>query len=187
MVEMYVNDIRNALKNQCYFSALALSLALPDICGSTEFPNKSVAERYIGWYDKYVGEYVKDDNDTIKRPWLSGEMVYNLRNTYLHQGSINIDADKVKEEANKVDKFVLLWGNGENIQDMTLTVLFRSVNFRLIMVDVTYLCELLCECSLEYYNNNRERFKNNSSIIPQEYLFGDNSPFDDIQSGSDSR
>lgn len=30
------------------------------------------------------------------------------------------------------------------------------------------------------------RFKNNSSIIPQEYLFGDNSPFDDIQSGSDS-
>ena len=30
MVELYVNDIENALKNKSYFSALAMLLALPD-------------------------------------------------------------------------------------------------------------------------------------------------------------
>ena len=41
MVELYVNDIANALKNKSYFSALAMSLALPDICGTAEYPNET--------------------------------------------------------------------------------------------------------------------------------------------------
>jgi hypothetical protein len=36
MIEIYVNEIRNALKNQFWFSALALALTLPDICGMAE-------------------------------------------------------------------------------------------------------------------------------------------------------
>lgn len=49
MVEIYVNDIENALKNKSYFSALAMSLALPDICGAAEYPNEtSTAKRYMG-------------------------------------------------------------------------------------------------------------------------------------------
>ena len=55
MVEIYVNDIVNALKNKSYFSALAMSLALPDICGAAEYPNEtSTAKRYMGWYNKYL-------------------------------------------------------------------------------------------------------------------------------------
>ena len=51
MVELYVNDIENALKNKSYFSALAMSLALPDICGAAEYPNEtSTAKRYKALY-----------------------------------------------------------------------------------------------------------------------------------------
>ena len=54
MVDLYVNDITNALKNGCYFSALAMTLALPDICGAAEYPDEtSVGKRYIEWYDKF--------------------------------------------------------------------------------------------------------------------------------------
>ena len=62
---------------------LALALALPDICGAAEFSDDTpVAKRYIGWFDKYVYPFVGDQSDI---PNLTGELVYNLRNTFLHQ------------------------------------------------------------------------------------------------------
>ena len=106
MVELYVNDIENALKNKSYFSALAMSLALPDICGTAEYPNEtSTAKRYIEWHNKYLGKYMSDDRGN---PYLCGEIVYNLRNTFLHTGSPNIDSNKVKDEANQLDRFILI-------------------------------------------------------------------------------
>ena len=52
MIDKYVEDIRSSLENKQYYAALSLALTLPDICGSVEFPNKEIHERYIGWYDK---------------------------------------------------------------------------------------------------------------------------------------
>ncbi|MBQ9348422.1 MAG: hypothetical protein IJT94_13995, partial [Oscillibacter sp.] len=78
MIDIYINEIRQALKHQCYFPALALALALPDICGMAEFPHLRVTERYIAWYDKYLGQAMVRDGGA---PYLSGEVVYNLRNT----------------------------------------------------------------------------------------------------------
>ena len=53
MIDVYVKDIMNALKKRSYFSALALALALPDMCGAVEYPNESVSERYIKWYQEH--------------------------------------------------------------------------------------------------------------------------------------
>lgn len=185
MIEIYVNDIRNALKNQCYFSALSLALTLPDICGMAEYPNKLVAERYIGWYDKYIGAYVKNEEPFNQSPYLSGEMVYNLRNTYLHQGSPNVDASKVKEEVNQVDKFILSLDDGTKIHEMTFSVNVGPVAFRTILVDITYLCSVLCDCSLAYYRENAEKFGFEFNIIPQNHLFGENSPLDGVPRDGD--
>ena len=101
MVELYVNDIANALKNKSYFSALAMSLALPDICGTAEYPNEtSTAKRYIEWYNKYLGEYMSDDRGN---PYLSGEIVYNLRNL-LHRPKRKPNGiTKADREASKSD------------------------------------------------------------------------------------
>ena len=185
VIEIYVNDIRNALKNQSYFSALSLALTLPDICGMAEYPNKQVAERYIGWYNKYIGDYVKNEEPFNQSPYLSGEMVYNLRNTYLHQGSPNVDASKVKEEVNQVDKFILSLGDGTKIHEMTFSVNVGPVAFRTILVDITYLCGVLCDCSLAYYRENAEKFGFEFNIIPQGYLYGVHSPLDDVPRDGD--
>lgn len=42
-------------------------------------------------------------------PFLSGEVVYNLRNSFLHQGTPNIDSSKIKDPANKLDEFTLVF------------------------------------------------------------------------------
>ena len=175
MIPIYVNDIKCSLKNKCYFSALSLALTLPDICGMAEFPNKSVTGRYIEWYDKYLGAYMVHDKDTpaVNNPWLSGEVVYNLRNTYLHQGNPGIVGDKVKEEANQLDKFILVLSDGTVLREMTLNMEAGTEEtgkfiYRMITVDVTYLCDSICDCALWYYENNKEKFKFNFDVITQE-------------------
>lgn len=73
----YVKDIKCALQNKCYYSALSLTLTLPDMCGMAEFPKKQVGERYIEWYNKYLGEYTANGIED-EEPYLSGEIIYNL-------------------------------------------------------------------------------------------------------------
>lgn len=175
MIPIYVNDIRCSLKNKCYFSALSLTLTLPDICGMVEFPNKSVAERYIEWYDKYLGDYMKQGKDDLggNNPWLSGEVIYNLRNTYLHQGNPGIVNDKVKEEVNQLDKFILMLGDGTVLQTATLNIEAGTqetgkTTYRMIMVDIAYLCNSICDFALWYYENNQEKFQFMFDVITQE-------------------
>ena len=175
MIPVYVNDIKSSLKNNCYFSALSLALTLPDICGMAEYPNKTVCERYIEWYDKYLGAYMAHGKDDLggNNPWLSGEVIYNLRNTYLHQGNPGIANDKVKEEANKFDEFVLMLGDGTALQSLTLNIEAGrqetgKITYRKIIVDVTYLCESISDYALWYYENNHEKFKFNFNVITQE-------------------
>ena len=167
MVELYVNDIENALKNKSYFSALAMSLALPDICGAAEYPNEtSTAKRYIEWYNKYLGEYMSDDSGN---PYLSGEIVYNLRNTFLHAGSPNIDSNKIKDEANQLDRFMLFLGDRTEMC-VTLFINTSIVKLRSMIVDVTYLCKTICVCSLWYYKNNTNKFHFDFSIDTQDHF-----------------
>ena len=167
MVELYVNDIENALKNKSYFSALAMSLALPDICGAAEYPNEtSTAKRYIEWYNKYLGEYMSDDSGN---PYLSGEIVYNLRNTSLHAGSPNIDSNKIKDEANQLDRFMLFLGDRTEMC-VTLFINTSIVKLRSMIVDVTYLCKTICDCSLWYYKNNTNKFHFDFSIDTQDHF-----------------
>lgn len=175
MIPNYVDDIRGSLKNKCYFSALSLALTMPDICGMAEFPNKQVGERYIEWYDKYIGDYMAYGKDDLggDNPWLSGEVVYNLRNTFLHQGYPGIDSDKVKEEANRLDKFILMLGDGTDLQVATINIEAGTkeagkITYRMITVNVTYLCDSICDCVLWYYKNNQKKFKFDFNVVTQE-------------------
>ncbi len=179
MIDIYVNEIRTSLTNKCYFAALSLALTLPDICGLAEFSNNtSVAERYINWYDRYLGAFAKEGKveDGIEHPWLSGEIVYNLRNTFLHQGSPTIVAGKVKNETNQLDKFILILGDGTVIQEFTLDANMDhgEVKYRIIMVDISYLCNCLCDVALWYYEHNKDRFSFDISVISQEQLQTEN-------------
>ncbi len=172
MIPVYVNDIKCSLQNKCYFSALSLALTLPDICGMAEFPDKSVSERYTEWYDKYLGDYMAQGQNELDEdnPWLSGEVIYNLRNTYLHQGSPNVISAKVKEPANQIDKFILVLGDGTQIWDSTININvgYGKLTFKAITVDVSYLCNNLCDCALWYYENNANKFSFDFNVITQE-------------------
>ena len=170
MIDIYVNDIMSALKNRSYFSALALSLALPDICGAVEYPNESVSERYIKWYKEQVEPSVKKEGKD--NPDLSGEVIYNLRNTFLHQGLPAVNSGKIKEESNRVNNFILVLGDGTVIQEVTISYSVGDSTFRAIMVEVTFLCETICRCALDYYRLNSSRFESDCFVLTQDELAG---------------
>lgn len=175
MIEIFVNNIERSLKDKCYFSALALALVLPDMCGMAEFPEEQlVSKRYIEWYDKYLGSHFRADiaEDDTDTPWLSGEVVYNLRNTYLHQGVPSVNTDKIKTENNQLDNFSLMLGDGTMIQQMTSCINFGNGEciVRNFIIDITFLCNTLCDCALWYYQNNRDKFEFRFSILLQDEL-----------------
>ena len=77
-MEKILQSIENSLKNQNWYSALVLSLIIPDICGKFEDNDKSSSQRYPEWFEKYLGK--KYDG------YLSGSDCYALRCSFLHEG-----------------------------------------------------------------------------------------------------
>lgn len=92
------------------FSALALTL--PVICGQAQYPKEgSRKRRYIDWYDKHIGQYEQCHCPICKQyptSYLSGEVVYGLKNSMLHQGTPNINSSEIKDLTNKIDSFELV-------------------------------------------------------------------------------
>lgn len=49
-----LDAVEQSLDTKNYFAALAVSLALPDICGWVQAPSATSKARYIAWFTKYV-------------------------------------------------------------------------------------------------------------------------------------
>lgn len=162
MLERIISDIEKALDADCYFAALALALTLPDICGKAEYPTAKTTERYINWYNEYVGAY-EEKTYEAETPYLSGEVVYNLRNTFLHEGSPNIVKEKIKKTENIIDNFFLklepkntfhIYGDRSTIFSSDC----KGVIMRTYEISVRRLCLILASSAKEYYKNNEKKF-----------------------------
>lgn len=112
MMLQLIDDVNKALGAKCYFSALTLALTFPDICGKAEYPQEnSTAKRYKDWYDEKIGKYEQCPCEQCRNtsmPYLSGDVVYSLRNSLLHQGTPNINVNIIKDGNNKIDCFELV-------------------------------------------------------------------------------
>lgn len=157
-----ISEIERCLEERCYFAALTLSLTLPDICGLAEYPELKgkVGQRYIQWYDQYVGAYEKSDSPySADMPYLSGEVVYNLRNSFLHSGNPNIVRSKVKEERCQIDQFKLILD--DSLLGDTSCVSYGAemqIRERRYEVNVRMFCMKLYKTAKGYYLQNKEKF-----------------------------
>lgn len=160
MIDRIVSEIKTCLENDCYIAALALALTLPDVCGKAEYPNEGNTKRYIKWYNEYVGKYEKpSDPYGSDMPYSSGEVIYNLRNSLLHQGTPNITSKDIKEERCKIDKFIL---TVSDICDSGTSRVSYGKNFkiveRMLEVNILHLCNTIVKTAKEYYKNNKAKF-----------------------------
>lgn len=168
MVDLIIKDIECALDNNAFLSALSLSLMLPDICGKAKYPKeKNNKKRYIGWYDEYVGKYEKCSGYEDIYPYLSGEVVYNLRCNFLHQGNPNIEKDRINQECCKIDEFILETGKKKDfnalIDSSGITSTYcgnQKINtgYKTYRVNVRRLCFIITANARAYYEKNKDLF-----------------------------
>lgn len=168
MIKRITDEISRCLSNDCHLAALALALTLPDICGKAEFPSKNTSARYIAWYDKHIGKYERemsksDEADLADLPYMSGELVYQLRCSFLHSGDTDIDRSKIQEEQNQLTEFNLELRRHDDILAAGSSTYLHyaktgDVEFRRFDIGVTYLCKILSNVALKYYENNKEKF-----------------------------
>src|SRR5271165_4819869 len=85
-----VDAVQQALSAENWLAALALTLALPDICSSIEVedPKGQVGDRYRSWWNDYCRKRFKFGDPPS---YLTGGEVYKLRCVYLHQGFDSFD------------------------------------------------------------------------------------------------
>ena len=181
MIIKLVQDIRKSLEKDLYFAALISAIILPDICGKVEFPEeKSSRKRYILWYDKEIGKYEKNPNDKVNMPYLSGEVIYNLRCSLLHEGNPNVNNDKLNSD-DKIDHFSLVIEKSKPFDiysDSSAIMDFKKSNIRKYEMNVRSICIKLCNTAESYYKENKDKFHFNYEIIDRDETAPHFSPID---------
>ncbi len=97
MMEKYVEAIELSLSNQNWYSALALALTLPDICGWLEDPHARSQKRYEAWFDRYMLKHYQNEFFGPGFTFLSGSDCYALRCAYLHEGNDDITRQRARQ------------------------------------------------------------------------------------------
>lgn len=157
MIDKIVDDINTALENGAYLSALSLALTLPDVCGKAEYPTeRSTKKRYLNWYDTNIGLYENDGQTDCA--YLSGEVVYSLRNSFLHQNTPNIDKTNIRDPQNQIDRFVLVVEPKKEIEIYADLSVSSDPGEKEYHVSVQRLCLILTQTALCYYNKNKAKF-----------------------------
>lgn len=95
----FTQAIEKSLNEENWYSALALALALPDICANVCFPNEGSRRRYARWYNQYMlPKYTRRVGaDRAEHVFLQGEDCYALRCALLHEGTHNISEQRAQQ------------------------------------------------------------------------------------------
>lgn len=161
MVNRIIDEIQICLEQENYIAALTMALTLPDICGKAAEPSLGNGARYKKWYEQHIA-----NNDKPKSvydadmPYLSKEVMWQLRNSMLHQGNPNVDAKSINEEQCKIDQFILFV---DDPYDSGLSVVsygngLKGITNKKLEVNLVLTCNRICKAAKEYYENNIERF-----------------------------
>lgn len=181
MVIRLVQDIRRALENELYFVALSSALTLPDICGKGAYPTeKSSRKRYILWYDEQIGRYEKSPEDKNNMPYLSGEVIYSLRCSLLHEGNPNMQNDSLRTNQ-PINHFSLVIEKAKPFEiylDSSKIVTFGNRQIREYEMNVRRICMILCNVAEAYYKENRDKFHFNYEIIDMDEVTSQLPPID---------
>lgn len=98
-MQHFIDATKRSLRERNHYAALAMTLALPDICGWISDPNAGSRARYVQWFDGFLkNKYVcQVGADHSKHQFLTGNDFYALRCAFLHEGRDDITDQRAQE------------------------------------------------------------------------------------------
>lgn len=139
-----VFDVRVAAGADAWHAALALSLALPDICAKAT-PTRM---HYTEWFDRYVAPELKVPwglfpDDPASYSAMTGHDAYALRNAVLHSGDDDLSTYRKASEA-FLESIILTQSRtvgGPGVRKLRIPMGDRKAQFAL---PVGHLCDFIC-------------------------------------------
>ncbi|AIF51988.1 hypothetical protein [Pelosinus sp. UFO1] len=160
-IKVFVDAVRKSINEQNWYAALALALALPDMCSKLESPNLlNTGMRYKNWYNKYMLlKYTRKigANETT-HVFLNADDFYALRCSYLHQGSQDITGQKARKILEDFN-FVAPHGRG--------TIHLNKLN-NTLQLQVDIFCEDICVAIERWINDvldNNDKIKERAELL----------------------
>ena len=94
-----IDAAESALAAGNNYAALALCLAMPDICGWIEDPKTTSRARYTSWFDRYLKQHYTSRVGALgtEHAFLSASDFYALRCAYLHEGRDEITDQRAQD------------------------------------------------------------------------------------------
>ncbi|KAA5532638.1 hypothetical protein F0919_17810 [Taibaiella lutea] len=89
--------IRLSLQQENYYSALALALTMPDICGKMEFPKLGSEARSKNWFDKYMRKNYECEIMEKHVVFMTAGDCYALRCSFLHEAKDDIEHQRASD------------------------------------------------------------------------------------------
>lgn len=177
MLKRIVKEIKGALENELYISALSLALIIPDICGKVKYPDLRTGERYVKWYNEFVSKnFLSRDevpefyNESL--PKVDGNLIYKLRCSMLHEGDPNVTKDKHCD----VDFFKLVTERDNPCHIYAGNCLEVSQDSdgkttRTVSINIRSFCAVMIIIAMNYYNDNKSGFHFNYKVIDLEQYY----------------
>lgn len=163
-----INEIERAIECGYYYSALALALSIPDICGQVYCPNlagtKNSGKRYRKWFDDYVARYYF--KDSVKYPngsdvAFNGFACYLLRCAYLHSGNYDL---KAQDDSIKIKEFRIHYSKPDHTFGHYEVVLTNTGDF-ILDIDAKYICGAICLAAKSFYDKTTDKSQFKDSLI----------------------
>ena len=99
-MEGFFDGLEQAVREQNWHAALAMSLTLPDVCVAAAATNgKTTGKRYVQWFDQHLRPTYTYSGDPVRGPlvFLTGDDCYALRCALLHEGSTDITGQSARK------------------------------------------------------------------------------------------
>lgn len=187
MLEQILDDVERAFNAKAYWAGLTLALTIPDICGRAFYGNVKINERYIKWYDEYIGQYhvpptdANQNDETDRLPLVNGLVIYKLRCALMHQGSLCLSGarENSRVKPGDIDVFEMEVSPEGLYSNMACTN--RDSDGRVIKtcrVNVGEICMEITRAARRCFTENPEKF----SFMEGEFIYFD--PEDDFLMGS---
>lgn len=91
-MEEFLTQIRGAISCKLYYSALFMTVSIPDICSAIQSANnRTTRKKYKNWFNKYISNIAP--NKYGENGQLKAEDLYLIRCSLLHQGQTTNQKD----------------------------------------------------------------------------------------------
>lgn len=143
-VNPLIKNIELALENNLLYSALSLTLALPDVLSSLEQPNYRGRQKYINWCNKYFFTQNHYGND------MNASDIYALRCAYLHSGMDKLSKQSISKI---IDKFMFVYSNNGLLVHRNRIYLDNTYTLQL---DLSTFCKEIIDAAKKFLEINKD-------------------------------